>query len=97
MTLGDYKGMELTKTVQDVTDEQIQTQIDSDLKTEAKLWRGRTCQMGDILNIDYVGRSMERPLTVGARMDRGRTWNWAAAAISKALRSSWWTRRRRDP
>lgn len=57
VTLGDYKGMELTKTVQDVTDEQIQTQIDSDLKTKAKaLGADEPAQMGDILNIDYVGK-----------------------------------------
>lgn len=55
--LGDYKGMELTKEVQDVTEEQIQATIDSDLKTNAKtLGEGETAQSGDIVNIDYVGK-----------------------------------------
>lgn len=54
--LGEYKGMELTKEVSDVTEEQIEAAIESDLKTKAEtLGAEDAAQTGDIVNIDYVG------------------------------------------
>ena len=70
--LGDYKGMELTKEVQDVTEEQIQATIDSDLKTNAKtLGEGETAQSGDIVNIDYVGKAAGKEFDGGSTDGQG--------------------------
>lgn len=54
--LGDYKGIELTKEAADVTDEQVEATIESELKTKAQtLGADETAELGDIVNIDYVG------------------------------------------
>lgn len=54
--LGDYKGIELTKESTDVTDEQVEATIESDLKTNAQtLGADEPAELGDIVNIDYVG------------------------------------------
>lgn len=54
--LGDYKGIELTKESSDVTDEQVEATIESELQTKAQtLGADETAELGDIVNIDYVG------------------------------------------
>lgn len=57
VTLGNYKGIEYTKTVAEVTEDDIQQQVDSFLANlaEEKEVTGRAVKNGDIVNIDYVG------------------------------------------
>lgn len=55
--LGDYKGIEYTKTVDQVTEEDIQSRIDTFLEGLAETTEvtDRAVKDGDIVNIDYVG------------------------------------------
>lgn len=55
--LGDYKGIEYTKTVQEVTNDDIQSKVDSFLEglAETEEITNRAIKDGDIVNIDYVG------------------------------------------
>ncbi|MGN0437646.1 MAG: trigger factor [Lachnospiraceae bacterium] len=55
--LGDYKGIEYVLEVADVTDEDIDAQIDSFLTglTETEEVTDRAVKDGDTVNIDYVG------------------------------------------
>lgn len=55
--LGKYKGIEYTKTVKEVTDEDVQNQVDSFLAGLAETTEvtDRAVKDGDIVNIDYVG------------------------------------------
>lgn len=55
--LGQYTGIEYTKTVAEVTEDDVQAEIDSFLAglTETKEVTGRAIQDGDIANIDFVG------------------------------------------
>lgn len=55
--LGEYKGIEYTKTVAEVTEDDIQAQIDSFLSglSEKKEVTDRAIKDGDTVNIDYVG------------------------------------------
>lgn len=55
--LGDYKGVEYTKTVKEVTEDDIQSKIDSFLEglAETEEVTDRAVKDGDIVNIDYVG------------------------------------------
>lgn len=57
VTLGDYKGIEYTKTVTEVTDEDIQSRLDSFTEGLAETTdvTDRAVKDGDIVNIDYVG------------------------------------------
>ncbi len=57
VTLGDYKGIEYTKTVAEVTDEDIQNRLDSFTEGLAETTdvKDRAVEDGDIVNIDYVG------------------------------------------
>lgn len=57
VTLGDYKGIEYTKTVEEVTDEDIQDRLDSFVNelAENEEVTDRAIEDGDIVNIDYVG------------------------------------------
>lgn len=57
VTLGDYKGIEYTKTVAEVTDEDIQSRLDSFTEGLAETTdvKDRAVEDGDIVNIDYVG------------------------------------------
>lgn len=55
MTLGEYKGLETTKTVYEVTEEDVDYQIESTLSYAAEPVTDRPIQEGDIANIDYVG------------------------------------------
>ena len=57
VTLGEYKGVEYTPTHTEVTDDDIQYEIDSllqDNTTENQIM-DRAATMGDAVNIDYVG------------------------------------------
>lgn len=57
MTLGEYKGLEYTELSTEVTDEELQTEVDYFLQqcaTEEKVTEG-TVADGDTVNIDYVG------------------------------------------
>lgn len=56
ITLGEYKGLDLTKNVIAVSDDDIQSRIDSDLKTYASEVADGTVEDGDIVNIDYEGK-----------------------------------------
>ncbi|MGI6094872.1 MAG: trigger factor [Lachnospiraceae bacterium] len=54
-TLGEYKGLTTTRTVYDITDEDVDYQIQSALEYNATAVTDRPIQEGDIANIDYVG------------------------------------------
>lgn len=55
--LGEYKGIEYTKTVSEVGEEQIQAQLDSFVNglAEKEEVKDRAVEDGDIVNIDFVG------------------------------------------
>ncbi|MEY8337730.1 trigger factor [Lachnospiraceae bacterium 62-35] len=54
--LGEYKGIEVTKQDTAVTEEELQASIDSTLEMNAELIEiDRAAQIGDTVNIDYVG------------------------------------------
>lgn len=57
VTVSEYMGMELDNTVAPVSDEKIQSRIESDLENNAILITdtNETVQNGDITNINYVG------------------------------------------
>lgn len=57
ITLGEYKGIEYTPQSTEVTDEEMQEQVDSILQqmgTSEELTEG-TVEEGDTINLDYVG------------------------------------------
>lgn len=56
ITLGEYKGLELTKNVTAVSDEDIESQVQSDLTANASEIEDGTVEDGDIVNIDYEGK-----------------------------------------
>ncbi len=86
--LGDYKGIELTKESTDVTDEQVEATIESDLKTNAQtLGADEPAELGDIVNIDYVGTIDGEEFDGGSTDGQGT--DLEAEAILKALRISW--------
>ena len=55
VTLGDYKGVTVEKTIQSVTDEDVQNEIDSAL-ANYPVEVDRAAKEGDTVNIDYVGK-----------------------------------------
>lgn len=57
ITLGDYKGLELTQTVYVITEERVQEKIKEVLDSTAETLEedGVICE-GDIVNLDYEGR-----------------------------------------
>ena len=57
VTLGDYKGIEYTETVAEVTEDDIQSKLDSFVEglAETNEVTDRAVKDGDIVNIDYVG------------------------------------------
>ena len=55
VTLGDYKGVTVEKTIQSVTDEDVQNEID-DALASYPVEVDRTAKEGDTVNIDYVGK-----------------------------------------
>ena len=54
--LGDYKGLEVTVADTEVTDEDVQAEIDNALANYPAEVTGRAVQDGDILDIDYEGK-----------------------------------------
>jgi trigger factor len=58
VTLGNYKGIEVTKQTVEVTDEEVEAQIQSTLETNAvneEITDRDTVAEGDVANIDYEG------------------------------------------
>ena len=55
VTLGDYKGVTVEKTIQSVTDEDVQTEIDNAL-ANYPVEVDQAAKEGDTVNIDYVGK-----------------------------------------
>lgn len=57
VTLGQYTGIEYTKTVEEVTDEDVQYRLDSFVEQhkEKEEVKDRAVEDGDIVNIDFVG------------------------------------------
>ena len=55
VTLGDYKGVTVEKTIQSVTDEDVQNEIDNALATYP-VEVDQAAKEGDTVNIDYVGK-----------------------------------------
>ena len=55
VTLGDYKGVTVEKTIQSVTDEDVQNEIDNAL-ANYPVEVDQATKEGDTVNIDYVGK-----------------------------------------
>lgn len=55
VTLGDYKGVTVEKTIQSVTDEDVQNEIDNALANYL-VEVDQAAKEGDTVNIDYVGK-----------------------------------------
>lgn len=56
VTLGNYKGIEVTKDPVEVTDDEVNQAVQSDLSAHAKKAEvDRAVQNGDVVNIDYAG------------------------------------------
>ena len=55
LTLGDYKGVTVEKTIQSVTDEDVQNEIDNAL-ANYPVEVDQAAKEGDTVNIDYVGK-----------------------------------------
>lgn len=57
MKLGDYKGVEVSKIKTEITDDDVQEQIDSILydNSEQTEITDRACENGDMINIDFTG------------------------------------------
>lgn len=56
VTLGEYKGITVEKTIEAVTDQDVEDEIQSALQAYPVEVTNRTVQEGDTVNIDYVGR-----------------------------------------
>lgn len=58
VTIGDYKGLNLDRTVEEVTDDLVDSQITQSLKSNASEVGDANAQIqkGDIANINYVGK-----------------------------------------
>lgn len=56
VTLGEYKGITVEKTIVPVTDEDIEKEVQTALANYPVEVEGRTAEEGDTVNIDYVGR-----------------------------------------
>lgn len=56
VSLGEYKGLEAVRTVEEVTDEDVLKEADSSKKSYTELLTvDREAQMGDVLLMDYTG------------------------------------------
>ena len=55
VTLGDYKGVTVEKTIQSVTDEDVQNEIDNAM-ANYPVEVDQAAKEGDTVNIDYVGK-----------------------------------------
>lgn len=56
VTLGEYKGITVEKTIESVTDQDVEDEIQEALQDYPVEVTNRTVQEGDTVNIDYVGR-----------------------------------------
>lgn len=56
VTLGEYKGLELDRIIQEVTDELVEDRIQSNLKAKPEELTEGTAEMGDTAVIDFVGK-----------------------------------------
>lgn len=56
IVLGDYRGLRLTKTVGQVTEEEVDSYIQSQATAEEVTDENAAVQDGDTVNIDYVGK-----------------------------------------
>ncbi len=58
VTLGQYKGLKVTKYVHTVTEEEIDHRIQHDVEKETTMQdvEGRAVQMGDTVDLDYAGK-----------------------------------------
>ena len=66
VTLGQYKGLEVTLASTEVTEDDIQARYESDCNMNDQMdeiTEGTTVQEGDIANIDYEGTLDGKPLT----------------------------------
>lgn len=72
VTLGQYKGLSYTKQVVEVTDEDIENKIKSDLNSHSERVEvtDRAVQNGDIVNIDYVGKIDGEAFDKGSASDQ---------------------------
>ena len=55
ITLGEYKGLKLTKEVTKITDDAVKNYAEENLGTEEVTDENATVQDGDVANIAYVG------------------------------------------
>ena len=58
-SIGEYKGMQLSSSATEITDEYVQSYIDYMLENSKELvaiTENRPVQTGDVVNIDYVGK-----------------------------------------
>lgn len=75
--LGTYKGVEVTKMSTDVTDEELETRIQSILAANPEYIEitGRAAQNGDVVDIDYVGmkdgKAFEGGTSAGYKLELG--------------------------
>ena len=57
VTLGDYKGIEYTKEVQEVTEDSVDSEVNQLLQQHMEQKEvDRAIESGDVVNIDYVGK-----------------------------------------
>ena len=57
ITIGEYKGIQLDKTVAEITEEEVDAQISNDLKNKAEevTDKNGTVENGDLVTINFVG------------------------------------------
>ncbi|MCI9546283.1 MAG: trigger factor [Lachnospiraceae bacterium] len=69
--LGDYKGITVDKTIQDVTEDDIDMQIDNVLSASAEEVEDAEAKVveGDIVNIDFVGKKDGKAFDGGTSQD----------------------------
>ena len=69
VTLGDYKGLEVTRTIRKVTDAEIDAELEAERKKVARVEdvEDRPLQEGDDANIDYLGPWTAFPLREAKR------------------------------
>ena len=70
VTLGDYKGVTVEKTIQSVTDEDVQNEIDNAL-ANYPVEVDQAAKEGDTVNIDYVGKIDGEECDQGADLKLG--------------------------
>lgn len=64
MTIGEYKGLELNRTSQSVTDDDVQAEINYDLEDNGTEVQDGTVENGDTVTINFTGTIDGKNLTV---------------------------------